>query len=232
MTIPNPEPDLRSLKEAAGDRYKIGVGVGNRILEKPEDAALIRKHFQILTPENCMKPQSIHPAETRWNFQDADRFVELARANKLEVVGHCLVWAKDDRTDEWMKQEDGKPVSRETLLRRIETHVETVVGRYADVADDVGRGQRGGRGQRRRAPARLGLLADDRHRLPRDGVQGRSGQRPRRLAHLQRLQRQQARQAQEGDRAALAVEAAGSTRRRLRHAGSLRAWRGADPAAS
>ena len=99
------------MKEAAGDRFKIGVGIGQRVLEQPEDAALIRQHFQILTPENCMKPQSIHPAEDRWNFEAADRFVEFARANKLEVVGHCLVWAKDDRTDEWMTREDGKPVS-------------------------------------------------------------------------------------------------------------------------
>jgi len=104
------------------------------MLEQSEDASLIREHFQVLTPENCMKPQSIHPAEDRWNFEAADRFVEFARANRFEVVGHCLVWAKDDRTDEWMKRENGVPVSRETLLRRIETHIETVVGRYADVA--------------------------------------------------------------------------------------------------
>lgn len=126
--------DPRSLKEAAGNRFKIGVGIGERVTVQPEDVGLIRKHFQIVTPENCMKPQSIHPAEARWNFGPADRFVEFARANKLDVVGHCLVWAKDDRTDEWMTLEDGKPVSRETLLRRIESHVETVVGRYADVA--------------------------------------------------------------------------------------------------
>ena len=37
---------------------------------------------------------------------------QIFRDNKLEVVGHCLVWAKDDRTDEWMKREDGGPVSR------------------------------------------------------------------------------------------------------------------------
>lgn len=129
-----PETDRRSLKEAAGDRFKIGVGIGQRMLERPEDVALIRQHFRILTPENCMKPQSIHPAEGRWNFEAADRFAEFARANRLEIVGHCLVWAKDDRTDEWMTRENGGPVSRETLLRRIETHIETVVGRYADVA--------------------------------------------------------------------------------------------------
>ncbi len=96
--------------------------------------ALILQHFQIITPENCMKPQRIHPAEDKWNFAAADRFVEFARAHKLEVVGHCLVWAKDDRTDEWMKRENGTPVSRETLLRRIESHIDTVVGRYADAA--------------------------------------------------------------------------------------------------
>ena len=59
-----------------------------------------------------MKPQGIHPAEDEWNFEATDRFVDFARANKLDVVGHCLVWAKDDRTDEWMMQENGKPVSR------------------------------------------------------------------------------------------------------------------------
>lgn len=128
------DPDRRSLKAAAGDRFRIGVGIGQRVLDQPEDISLIRQHFQILTPENCMKPQIIHPAEDRWSFEAADRFVEFARANDLEVVGHCLVWAKDDRTDEWMTRENGGPVSRETLLRRIEAHVETVVGRYADVA--------------------------------------------------------------------------------------------------
>ncbi len=129
LSSPSPQ---RSLKEAVGERFKVGVGVSHLVLQSEEDAALIRQHFQILTPENCMKPQGIHPAEDTWNFEATDRFVEFARANDLEVVGHCLVWAKDDRTDEWMMKEDGEPVSQETLLRRIETHVNTVVERYGD----------------------------------------------------------------------------------------------------
>jgi GH35 family endo-1,4-beta-xylanase len=129
-----PKRDRRSLKEAAGNRFKVGVGVSHLVVRDPEDAALIRQHYQVLTPENCMKPQNIHPADDEWNFHAADGFVDFARANNLEVVGHCLVWAKDDRTDQWMMQENGKPVSRETLLRRIETHINTVVERYADTA--------------------------------------------------------------------------------------------------
>lgn len=129
-----PTKDHRSLKDAARNFFKIGVGTSHTVLQNQDDANLIRQQFQILTPENCMKPQSIHPQENEWNFQDSDRFVEFARANKLEVVGHCLVWAKDDRTDSWMMEENGKLVTQDTLLRRIEHHVQTVVQRYTDVA--------------------------------------------------------------------------------------------------
>ncbi len=124
----------RSLKEAVGGRYQLGVGVSHVAVGNAEDADLIREHFGIVTPENCMKPQSIHPGEGEWRFGDADRFADFARETGLGMVGHCLVWAKDDRTDAWMKEEGGQLVSRETLLRRIEEHVGVVVGRYADVA--------------------------------------------------------------------------------------------------
>ncbi|TWT29388.1 Endo-1,4-beta-xylanase B [Posidoniimonas corsicana] len=127
------EPAGRSLKEAVGPRFKLGVGVSHRTLRVPEDAELIRRHFAILTPENCMKPQAIHPAEDEWRFEAADGFAQFVRDNQLEMVGHCLVWAKDDRTDAWMLEEGDGPVSRGKLLERIKTHVERVVGRYADV---------------------------------------------------------------------------------------------------
>ena len=81
-----------------------------------------------------MKPQGIHPDEDRWDFERTDVFAEFVRTNELEMVGHCLVWAKDDRTDEWMMKEGDQPVSRARLLQRIQTHVDTVVSRYADVA--------------------------------------------------------------------------------------------------
>ncbi|MCO8122418.1 endo-1,4-beta-xylanase [Stieleria sp. TO1_6] len=127
--------DTAALKEVVGNRFKIGVGVSEQILSDPKCSDLIREQFQILTPENCMKPQGIHPEEDRWNFAAPDRFVAFAKQNNLEVVGHCLVWAKDDRTDEWMKNgKDGNAVSRDELLARIEDHVATVVGRYQETA--------------------------------------------------------------------------------------------------
>ena len=81
-----------------------------------------------------MKPEAVQPSEGKWNFKAADGFADFARNHGLQVTGHALVWAKDDRTSDWMMQENGAPVSRETLLKRIETHVTTVAKRYADVA--------------------------------------------------------------------------------------------------
>lgn len=126
--------DTRSLKEAAGGRFLLGVATSPKVLANPVDSALVKRHFQILTPDNCMKPQAVQPSEGAWNFKAADSFADFARKNGLQVTGHCLVWAKDDRTSAWMMEENGAPVSRETMLKRIETHVTKVAKRYADVA--------------------------------------------------------------------------------------------------
>ncbi|MDQ3292392.1 MAG: endo-1,4-beta-xylanase, partial [Bacteroidota bacterium] len=45
------------------------------------------------------------------------------------IVGHTLVWHQ--QTPDWVfEDEAGKPVSREVLLKRMENHISTVVGRY------------------------------------------------------------------------------------------------------
>lgn len=126
------EPSVETLKSAVGNRYKIGVGVSDNIPTRQHDWRLLTSQFQIVTPENSMKPQGIQPKEGEFHFDTCDKFVEFAKSNRLEIVGHCLVWAKDDRTSDWWFVEDGKPTSREKLLERLKVHIETVVGRYAN----------------------------------------------------------------------------------------------------
>jgi endo-1,4-beta-xylanase len=41
-----------------------------------------------------------------------------------------LVWAKDDRTPAWFYLDGDKPASKEVLLARMKTYIETVAGRY------------------------------------------------------------------------------------------------------
>jgi endo-1,4-beta-xylanase len=128
-TIARSEP--ANLIEAAGKQFTMGVGIDDRIHEMPDDWPLLKKHFQIITPENCMKPVAIQPNQGSFNFAQADAFVAFAQQKNLEIVGHCLVWAKDDRTPPWFYLDDaGNPLGREELLKRMKTYIDTVVGRY------------------------------------------------------------------------------------------------------
>lgn len=119
-----------SLKNASGDWIEMGVGVTARIAERPGDWALLTNQFSILTPENCMKPNPVQVLEGQFRFTLPDAFVGFAVTNGLQVVGHCLVWAKDDRTPPWFYRDGTNVASRELLLSRMRNHIETVAGRY------------------------------------------------------------------------------------------------------
>lgn len=125
-----PPGDETSLKSAAQGLFAIGVGVDFAIGQRPDDEPLLTSQFNIVTPENCMKPAAVQPEQGRYNFEQADQFVEFATRNKLEIVGHCLVWAKDDRTPEWFYQDGDKKADGELLLQRMKEHIDTVVSRY------------------------------------------------------------------------------------------------------
>jgi endo-1,4-beta-xylanase len=119
-----------SLKNAATDHFMMGVGIRDHIPEHPDDWPLLLKHFSVVTPENSFKPDPVHVTEGQYRFDVPDAFVEFAERHRLQVVGHCLVWAKDDRTPPWFYSKDGRDVSKEVLLARMDEHIKTVVGRY------------------------------------------------------------------------------------------------------
>ena len=117
-----------SLRELAP--FAVGVGISDQIAKRPQDWPLLKREFSVITPENCMKPASIQPQAGVWRWEIADAFVNFALSNDLKVVGHCLVWAKDDRTPSWFCNDGAQPASREVLLARMKKHIEAVVGRY------------------------------------------------------------------------------------------------------
>ena len=76
-----------------------------------------------------MKPAFIQPKENFFTFDETDRMMDFAEANKLEVVGHTLVWK--NATPSWFFVDaNGNKVSREVLIERLKKHIRTVVGRY------------------------------------------------------------------------------------------------------
>jgi endo-1,4-beta-xylanase len=95
----------------------------------PRALALVREQFNSITPENILKWEAVHPEPDRYNFEPADRFVELGEKTGMHIVGHTLVWHA--QTPEWVfKDGSGKPADRETLLQRMKDHIQAVVGRY------------------------------------------------------------------------------------------------------
>ena len=116
------------MKDFYNDYFLIGVAVSPRNLEGDE-AELIKKNFNSLTPENVMKPALIHPEENRYYWDDADKIVDFAEANGLKVRGHTLCW--HSQTGQWMFVDDeGNPASKELALQRLEDHIKTVVSHY------------------------------------------------------------------------------------------------------
>ena len=100
----------------------------------PVGRALAVHHFNTVTSENALKWERVHPFPDRYWFTLADRFVELGEAHDMWIVGHTLIWHK--QTPRWVFRDDeGHPVSRDTLLARMRDHIHTVVGRYRGRVD-------------------------------------------------------------------------------------------------
>jgi endo-1,4-beta-xylanase len=122
--------DTPSLKDAYKNDFLIGVALGGTLPNdyRAHELEVIKSQFNAVTPENCMKPESVHPSENVWDFKMADALVKFAEENNMTIFGHTLVW--DRQTPKWFFEDDGKPVSREKALERMKTHIQTVMGRY------------------------------------------------------------------------------------------------------
>ncbi len=120
-----------SLKGTFGDRFLVGAAINSvqAAGHDTADVAIVRRHFNAIVPETCMKHRWIHPEPDRYDFEAPDQFVAFGQENGLTMTGHCLLWYKT--CPDWLfKDDDGAPVDPETLKQRIREHVTTVVGRY------------------------------------------------------------------------------------------------------
>ena len=120
-----------ALKTVLADKFLIGVAVnsGQAAERDSVGAALIKKHFNSVVAENCMKSEVIHPEEGRYDFTLSDEFVRFGEENKMFIIGHTLIW--HSQLPEWFCiDEKGENVEPEVLKARMREHIHTVVGRY------------------------------------------------------------------------------------------------------
>ncbi|WP_342421007.1 endo-1,4-beta-xylanase [Paenibacillus sp. FSL E2-0178] len=116
-----------ALKLVFADDFKIGAAVNPRTASSQEK--LLAYHFNSITAENEMKFESLHPAEEIYRFGAADTLVAFARKHGMAMRGHTLVW--HNQTTDWLFEDKTHGiVDKNTLLARLKSHIETVVGRY------------------------------------------------------------------------------------------------------
>jgi endo-1,4-beta-xylanase len=126
-TVPAP---AMGLKDAYAGKFLVGCAgdIPGRYSEA--ELANIKANYNVITPENCMKPQPIHPKEDTYNWTTPDALVKWGQENNVKIWGHTLVWHA--QTGNWFFQPgtNGQPVTRELAMERLKKHIMTVVGRY------------------------------------------------------------------------------------------------------
>lgn len=117
-----------SLRKYA-DRNSIRIGTCASIEAFQNDPVYVqtlKREFNLITPENALKFGPLCPEQDVYNFEAADRLVDFAEANNMEVRGHALVW--NLQLPAWLSRGN---FSRSELIRILTDHIKVVVGRYA-----------------------------------------------------------------------------------------------------
>lgn len=123
------------LKDAFSEAFLIGTILPGGLdpdatfSSDPAELEVVRREFNALTAENCMKPMFMQPNEGEFFFEASDYCVDFAESNSMALIGHTLVWHA--MTADWFFVDpSGAPLGRELALQRMRNHIHTIVGRY------------------------------------------------------------------------------------------------------
>ena len=119
------------LKDTFANKFYIGVAMNTPQITGHDSLALqlIRKHFNSIVAENCMKSEVVQPVEGEFDFMLADQMIRFGVENNMHIVGHTLIW--HSQAPKWFFTDaQGNEVTPEVLADRMKNHIQTVVSRY------------------------------------------------------------------------------------------------------
>lgn len=122
--------DTTGLRTYAARRsFLIGSAIDRGFRYPGSDGVTFRgvmaHEFNVLTPENDMKFDHLHPSATTYRFASADSLVAFAESNGTKVRGHNLMWHQ--QLPSWLTSGTWTKAQAESILV---DHVTTVVSHY------------------------------------------------------------------------------------------------------
>lgn len=115
-------PKLREIARSKGLFF--GTAVSDSQLHRPDFTPLLLDQCSILVPENQMKWRATHREQDRFDFTQADFFMDFAESHHLPVRGHNLCW--HEHNPAWLDS----AITQQNAVSLLTTHIQTVVGRY------------------------------------------------------------------------------------------------------
>jgi hypothetical protein len=82
----------------------------------PAELDLIKSQFNVITPENSMKPGPVHPQENTWNWTQPEALVAFCQDNNIRTVGHCLAWHSQTNPCSFRSHRDGAGAAKITSI--------------------------------------------------------------------------------------------------------------------
>ncbi len=134
--------NVPALKDIYAGRFDFGSAAPQMVFSNPTWMNLIKEQFNILTPENEMKPDSVldvnaskklvtesgDETSVAVHFNAAKALLRFAQSNGIKVHGHVLIWHSQTPEAFFHEGYDTKKpyVTRDVMLGRMENYIKGV----------------------------------------------------------------------------------------------------------
>ncbi len=126
-----PKPPLKELATARG--VELGVLTYPRHLKDDVFREVLLSQYRVVTSDAEIHWDKLRPTPEKYDFSQIDQLVGFAAKHDMKVQAHHLVWNEDDSLPKWLK--NGQ-YTKDQLYEIMESHINTVVGRYKGRVSD------------------------------------------------------------------------------------------------
>lgn len=136
------ETDLASIKDVYKDDFLIGTAISSTDLSGLR-FDLMKKHFNVATAGNDMKPENLQRVKGQWTWTAGDNMVQTVLDAGLQMHGHVLAWHSQspawlntqvDGSGNAVKDESGKEIylGREEALANMRDYITNVINHFGN----------------------------------------------------------------------------------------------------